>query len=95
MFHLPEPETLTHRLEKIEPLLNLLLATFQSVFYPRCDISMDECMVGFKGRVSFKQYCPLKPTKYDLKAFALCDSRTGYVLNIIPYTGRETRAIYL
>ena len=95
MFHLPEPENRTHRFDKIEPLLNLLLATFQSVFYPGCDISVDESMIGFKGRVSFKQYCPLKPTKFGLKAFVLCNNRTGYVLNIIPYTGRETRAIYL
>ena len=52
---------------------------------------MDESMVGFKGRVAFKQYCPLKPTKHGLKAFVLFDSRTGYVLNVIPYTGREVR----
>ena len=51
-------------------------------------------MIGFKGRVGFCQYCPLKPTKWGLKAFVLTDSATGYVLDIIPYTGRETRAYF-
>ncbi len=52
-------------------------------------------MVGFKGRVAFKQYCPLKLTKHGLKAFVLCDSKTGYVLNIILYTGAKVRELYL
>ena len=85
----------THRLDKIEPLLNLLLATFQGVFYHGCDVLVDESMVGFKVWVSFKQYCPLKLTTYGLKGFVVCDSKTRYVLNIILYTGHETRAIYL
>ena len=49
-------------------------------------------MIGFKSRVSFIQYCPLKPTKWGLKAFVLADSETGYISNILPYTGQETRA---
>ena len=47
-------------------------------------------MIGFKGRVSFIQYCPLKPTKWGLKAFVLADSETG--CNILPCTGQEMRA---
>ena len=49
-------------------------------------------MIGFKGRVGFCQYFPMKPTKWGLKAFVLTDSATGYVLDIIPYTKGETRA---
>ena len=52
-------------------------------------------MVGFKGRVGFCQYCPLKPIKWGLKSFVLADSATGFILNIIPYTGGETKDIYL
>ena len=46
-------------------------------------------MVGFRGRVSFMQYCPKKPTKFGLKLFVLADSNTGFVYNFILYTGRE------
>ena len=52
-------------------------------------------MIGFKGRVNFLQYCPKKLTKWGLKAYVLADSETGYILNILPYTGGETRDIYL
>ena len=45
-------------------------------------------MVGFKGRVKFKQYCKNKPTKWGLKVFTL--AKTGYIYNTLPYTGRET-----
>ena len=94
MLHLPE-QTMTRRVDKVRPLLDRLLATFQSVFYPGCDVAVDETMVGFKGRVGFRQYCPLKPTKWGLKSFVLADSDTGFILNIIPYTGGETKDVYL
>ena len=94
MLYLPTRQQ-THRLDKVKPLLNVLLGSFQSSFYPGCEVSVDESMVGFKGRVAFKQYCPLKPTKHGLKAFVLSDSRTGYILNVIPYTGREVREQFL
>ena len=45
-----------YRLDKVKPLLNVLLASFRGSFYPGCDISVVESMVGFKGRIAFKQY---------------------------------------
>ena len=97
MLHLQEDTTSTRlrRIDKVKPLLDQLLTTFQSVFYPGREISVDETMVGFKGRVGFRQYCPLKPIKWGLKSFVLADSATGFILNIIPYTGGETKDIYL
>ena len=92
MLHIPEKATPTNRIDKVSPLLDHLLARFQSVYYPHRDLSIDETMIGFKGRVSFMQYCPLKPTKWELKAFVLADSETGYICNILPYAGQETRA---
>ena len=94
ILHLPE-SALTHRIDKVRPLLDTILTSFQSALYPGCDIAVDETMVGFKGRVSFRQYCPMKPIKWGLKAFVLADSTTGYIVNIIPYTGWETKEIYL
>ena len=48
-------------------------------------------MVGLiKGVVGYRQYCPR-----GLKSFVLADSATEYVLNIIPYTGGETKEIFL
>ena len=46
-------------------------------------------MIGFKGRLSFIQYLPKKPTKWGMKAFVLADSRNGYTYNWRLYTGEH------
>ena len=90
MLHIPEKVPLTNWIDKVSPLLVHLLVRFQSIYYPHHEISIDETVIGFKGQVSFIQYCPLKPTKWGLKAFLLADSETGYICNILPYIGQET-----
>ena len=95
MFHLPEVTTPIHCIDKVKPFLHTLITTFQSIFYPGCEVSIDETMIGFKGIVIFLQYCPKKPTKQGLKAYVLAGSETGYICNILPYTGGETRDTYL
>ena len=47
-------------------------------------------MIKFKGRLSlsFIQYNPKKPIKWELKAFVLVNSATGYVWNWMLYTGK-------
>lgn len=65
---------------KIQALLDLTEPLYQRYFQPARDISIDESMIKFKGRISFKQYMPAKPTKWGFKNFVLCDSKTGYAL---------------
>ena len=96
MLHLPLSITATQTsLTKIKPFLEYLLVRFRGAFYFARELSVDKTMIRFKGRVGFHQYCPLKPTKWGLKAFVLTDGATGYVLDIIPYTGSETRTYFL
>lgn len=55
------------------------------------EVSVDESMVKFKGRLFFKQYLPSKPSsKWGIKVWSLCDSRTGFLLKFQAYTGKET-----
>ena len=46
-------------------------------------------MVKFKGRLSFRQYMPAKPTKWGVKLWSLCESTTGYLHKFQVYTGKE------
>ena len=74
---------------KLRPLLGPLIANFQSAYtLNRGELSVDEAMIGFKGRLSFIQYLPKKPTKWGMKAYVLADSSTGYVYNWRLYTGK-------
>ena len=73
---------------KIRPFMDKLIANFQCKYIPGRELSLDESMIGFKGRLGFVQYMPKKPTKWGLKAFVLADGESGYALNWKLYTGR-------
>ena len=80
------------RINKVKALLDLLIPNFQASYNPSRDVSVDETMIGFRGRFSAKQYLLNKPTKYGVKAFTIADSSHGYILNILLYTGKDTLA---
>jgi hypothetical protein len=57
-------------------------------YNPHRDVSIDEAMIGFSGRLGFKQYVPLKPTKRGIKVWVRADPHNGYVGDFQVYTGR-------
>ena len=76
------------KLYKIRPMLDKVVHQFKSTYLPTCNLSVDESIIGFKGRLSFVQYMPQKPTKWGIKAWVLAESESGYVWNIKIYTGK-------
>ena len=81
---LPADEDAADRLSKVRPLI--------CAFVPSRDHSVDEAMVAFNGRLSFKQYMPKKPTKWGIKLWCLCDSYTGHCVTFDVYTGTKADA---
>lgn len=79
--------------DKIEPLLNLVLPIIQTHYSPHKEISIDEAVISFKGRVAFRQYLKGKPHPWGIKAFVLADSKTAYLYNLAIYYGRDTDLI--
>ena len=77
------------KLWKIKPFLNALLPRFTAVYAPSQNLSLDETLIKFKGRVQFRQFLPLKRSRFGLKGFVIADASTGYVLNTSIYTGKE------
>ena len=51
-------------------------------------LSVDEGMIAYCGRISYLQYIPKKPTKFGIKVWLLAESKTGYIINYIIYTGK-------
>ncbi|XP_065182258.1 piggyBac transposable element-derived protein 4-like [Sycon ciliatum] len=76
------------KLSKIRPLLTLLQERFMSVYTPNEYISIDEELVAFKGRISFRQYIPSKRARFGMKIYALCED-SGYLFNLIVYVGKD------
>ena len=62
---IPEPASVKcHKLNKLRPLLDCTLPKFGSLYYPGQNLSPDESMPKFKGRLSFLQYMSRKPVKW-------------------------------
>lgn len=74
---------------KVRGLMEVVRGLFGQCYRPGRDLSVDEGMVAYKGRLYFKQYSPAKPTKWGVKVWMLCESVTGYCLNFNVYTGRR------
>ena len=55
---------------------------------PSENLTVDEQLVNFFGRCSFKTYIPSKPGKFGIKIWVLCDAKTGYCLNQSIYFGK-------
>ena len=91
MQFLLQPPARTDPIYKIRPILDALISNCMRSYTPHQDISVDESIIGFKGRLSWIQYLPNKPTKWGLKAWVLADSSNGYVWNWRLYTGKESR----
>lgn len=52
-------------------------------------VTVDEMLVGFRGKCGFRVYMKSKPQRYGLKIQCLCDSKTHYLLNAFVYTGKN------
>ena len=77
------------KLTKVRPLITLCQQNFRACFAPSKNLSVDEAMIQFDGRLAWKQYMPKKPVKWGIKLWCLCDAATGYCLAFTVYTGAE------
>ena len=57
-------------------------------YTPHQQVSIDECMVPFKGRLAMKQYYKEKPVKWGIKVWMLADSTNGFCYNFEVYVGK-------
>ena len=55
------------KLAKVRPIITLCEQSFARCFNPSQNLSVDEAMIRFDGRLSWKQYMPKKPVKWGIK----------------------------
>ena len=63
------------------------------MYTPERQLAIDETLIKFKGKVHFRQFIPIKPGRFGIKAFTLAESTSGYVLNSKIYTGKENNEV--
>lgn len=89
-----DKETRSRRREKdpfapIRELFDSFNTNLHREYAPSQNLTVDEQLVPWRGRVCFLQYLPSKPDKYGIKFFWICDSHTFYPLQAIPYLGKH------
>ncbi|XP_054717507.1 piggyBac transposable element-derived protein 4-like [Uloborus diversus] len=81
----PEP-----KLKKIWPIFEHLGKKFSTAYIPDRDISIDESLMKFRGRLSWIQFIPTKRARFGIKFFVLSESASGYVWKLTVYVGKTT-----
>ncbi|KAK3107853.1 hypothetical protein FSP39_023451 [Pinctada imbricata] len=76
------------KLAHVRPLLDKIKGTVRDEYNGHREVAIDEAMVGFSGRLGFKQYVPLKPTKRGIKIWVRADPHNGYINDFQVYTGK-------
>jgi len=76
----------TDRLFKIRPLINYFNIKMNNIYYPNKELSLDESMVLWRGRLIFRQYIQNKRHKYGVKLYMLTEPN-GLIIKFAVYTG--------
>ncbi|XP_020297799.1 piggyBac transposable element-derived protein 4-like, partial [Pseudomyrmex gracilis] len=83
-------QNMTTRTQKINNFLDYIDSRCRENFVPGVQLSVDESIVKFKGRITFITYNPKKPTKWGIRIYVLADANIGYIQTILPYYGSFT-----
>lgn len=74
----------------IRKIWDIFIGNCQRYYTPSNKCTVDEQLLSFRGRCSFRMYMKSKPDKYGLKIVTLNDAQTSYLIHAIPYLGKST-----
>nr|XP_012147783.1 PREDICTED: piggyBac transposable element-derived protein 4-like [Megachile rotundata] len=83
----------SHRLVKVQPVIDYLKEKFNNVYTPLQQLSLDECVISWRGRLSIRTYNPAKITKYGILVRMLCEAVTGYICNFHIYAADGNKLV--
>ena len=67
----PQGDPAYDRLYKIRPVIDHFGAKFAQAYVLGREVAVDESLVAFKGRLSFRQYIPSKRVRYGMKMYKI------------------------
>ena len=77
------------RLAAIREVWSISNDNLRNIYVPNKALTVDEQLVGYRGKISGRTYMPSKPRKYGVKFFWLCEATTGFAFHGMIYSGRE------
>lgn len=75
------------KMTKIRNMVEYFNTKFNELYTPEEDMSIDESLMKFKGRLGCVVFVRIKRARYGIKFYKLCESNSGYCLNFKIYTG--------
>jgi len=78
----------TDVLAPVREIWDIFIRNCQANYYPSEYVTIDEQLLGFRGRFSARVYIKSKPARYGIKIVSLNDAKTFYMFNAIPYVGQ-------
>jgi len=75
-------------LYKIHTILDIVVNNFRTNYIPDREISLDEGMLDWRGRLRFRVYNPSKITKYSILVWMVCESSARYICDMQIYDGK-------
>lgn len=85
----PREDPAYDKLFKVRPVLDRVIQCCKMELRPQRDLSVDEAMIKFKGRLGMKQYMPMKPVKRGIKVWVCAEASSGFVCDFQVYTGKR------
>ena len=67
--------------------MDFFLERFQTIHKPNQQLSLDEAMIPWRGRLRIRTYNPGKLIKYGLLVCMVAESTSGYISNLEIYAG--------
>lgn len=83
----PDPAGKVDVLSPFREVFDEVTGTFSTLYQPAAKLCIDEQMVKFRGKCSFRMFMAKKPGKYGIKLWALVDNASGFILKLKVYEG--------
>ena len=88
-FHTREDRKQDDQFAAIREMWDSFCLNLRRFYIADANLTIDEQLLGYRGRVPGRIYMKSKPRKHGLKIFWCCESSTGYALNGFLYGGRR------
>ncbi|XP_063932857.1 piggyBac transposable element-derived protein 4-like isoform X2 [Zophobas morio] len=85
---LPDKTAPLDKLHKIRPIVDYFNKRMFEVYSPSRELSIDESLLAWRGRLGFRQYLPGKAHKYGIKTYVLAEPN-GLTLKLLVYSGAK------
>lgn len=80
------------KMTKVRSVADYLNEKFHELYIPEEDVSIDESLMKFKGRLGCVVFVRIKRARYGIKFYKLCESNSGYCVQFKIYTGGQDKA---